>query len=124
MRIRSVLRAAALLAATGFLSAGRLGECGSSPRFEIVVPSSVEPEPITGRVYVMISRNNEKEPRFQIGRTGVPFFGRDVVRLAPGEPARSSTLTARVTTTGASRAPRPLAPAKWPSTFCGRNRRA
>jgi hypothetical protein len=35
----------------------------------------------------MISRTNEKEPRLQIGRTGVPFFGRDIENLAPGEPA-------------------------------------
>ncbi len=53
-------------------------------RFEISVPASVHPEPITGRVYVMISRTAEREPRLQIGRTGVPFFGRDVERLKPG----------------------------------------
>jgi hypothetical protein len=35
----------------------------------------------------MISRRSEPEPRFQIGRTGVPLFGRDVDSLAPGEPA-------------------------------------
>ncbi|RKY86803.1 hypothetical protein DRQ09_05545 [candidate division KSB1 bacterium] len=56
-------------------------------RFEITFPSSVHPEPITGRVYVMISRNDRREPRFQIGRTGVPFFGVDVERLRPGQPA-------------------------------------
>ena len=53
-------------------------------RFEISVPASVHPEPITGRVYVMISRTNDREPRLQIGRTGVPFFGRDVERLTAG----------------------------------------
>ena len=34
----------------------------------------------------MISRTAEREPRLQIGRTGVPFFGRDVENLLPGEP--------------------------------------
>ena len=33
----------------------------------------------------MISRTNEKEPRLQVGRTGVPFFGRDFENVSPGE---------------------------------------
>lgn len=55
-------------------------------RFEITVPAAAHAEPITGRVYVMISRTNETEPRLQISQTGgTPFFGRDVESLAPGE---------------------------------------
>ncbi len=57
-------------------------------RFEITVPAASHGEPITGRVYVMIARTNETEPRLQISQTGgTPFFGRDVERLAPGETA-------------------------------------
>ncbi len=56
-------------------------------RFEISFPKSVRSQPVTGRVYVMITRRSEPEPRFQIGRTGVPLFGRDVESLAPGESA-------------------------------------
>jgi len=56
-------------------------------RFEISFPDSVRARPVTGRVYVMISRRPQPEPRFQIGRTGVPLFGRDVESLAPGERA-------------------------------------
>jgi hypothetical protein len=57
-------------------------------RFEITVPAAAHAEPITGRVYVMISRTSETEPRLQISQTGgTPFFGRDVERLAPGEAA-------------------------------------
>ena len=59
----------------------------SGLRFEISFPDSVHHDPITGRVYVMISRKNDEEPRLQIGRTGIPFFGHDVVQLAPGRPA-------------------------------------
>ena len=51
-------------------------------RVEISVPASVRAEPVTGRVYVMISRTNDREPRLQIGRTGTPFFGRDVEQLS------------------------------------------
>ena len=53
-------------------------------RFEVNIPTSVRNEPTTGRVFVMLARANEIEPRFQIGRIGTPFFGRDVERLAPG----------------------------------------
>ncbi|MBI4503538.1 MAG: hypothetical protein HY700_20550 [Gemmatimonadetes bacterium] len=57
-------------------------------RFEISVPQAVHGEPITGRVYLMITRNGEREPRLQINQVdGIPFFGRDVERLAPGTAA-------------------------------------
>ena len=56
-------------------------------RVEITVPPSVKKEPITGRVYFMVARTGEREPRLQIGRTGTPFFGRDVENLAPGQTA-------------------------------------
>ncbi len=42
---------------------------------------------MTGRVFVMISRTNDREPRLQIGRNGAPFFGRDVEGLKPEQPA-------------------------------------
>lgn len=58
-----------------------------SLHFEVSFPSTAHAGPITGRVYVMISRTDEREPRLQIGRTGVPFFGRDVETLAPGQTA-------------------------------------
>lgn len=57
----------------------------SQLRFEISFPASADAQPVTGRVYAIISRTNEREPRFQIGRTGVPFFGRDIEKLAPGQ---------------------------------------
>ena len=53
--------------------------------FEISFPASVHRKPITGRVYVMISNTNKREPRQQISRSGVPFFGSDVFNLKPGE---------------------------------------
>ena len=42
---------------------------------------------MTGRVFVMISRTSDREPRLQIGRNGAPFFGRDVEGLKPEQPA-------------------------------------
>ncbi len=63
-------------------------------RFEISIPESVLNETVTGRMFIVISRNNDVMPRyneravrFQAGRTGVPFFGVDVENLSPGQPA-------------------------------------
>jgi len=53
-------------------------------RFRVSYPATVHEGPITGRVFVMISRTAEREPRLQIGRNGTPFFGRDVEVLEPG----------------------------------------
>jgi putative esterase len=54
-------------------------------RFEVSFIPQAHDGPITGRAFVMITRSLDKEPepRLQIGRTGVPFFGRDVERLEP-----------------------------------------
>ena len=54
-------------------------------RFEISYPASANSGPITGRVYVMISRTADREPRIQVGRVGIPFFGRDIEKFAPGK---------------------------------------
>jgi hypothetical protein len=56
-------------------------------RFEIRVPTSVRSEPLTGRVYVIISSDSTRDPRTQVARVGTPLFGHDVERLTPGAPA-------------------------------------
>jgi hypothetical protein len=57
-------------------------------KFEIRVPASVRREPLTGRVYVVFTRDSTRDARAQLGGTGTqPFFGRDVERLAPGASA-------------------------------------
>ncbi len=53
-------------------------------RFKSLIRASINAGPVTGRVYVMISRTNSPEPRLQVGRVGIPFFGRDVEKLAAG----------------------------------------
>src|SRR5574342_996143 len=77
---------AALFAAVAS-TAAITGADSTGPRFEITFPASAHPGPITGRVYVMIARDGRTEPRMQVGRTGIPFFGRDVDTLAPGRAA-------------------------------------
>jgi hypothetical protein len=57
--------------------------------FEISYAASLDPGPITGRVFVIISKNNLRELRFQAGSYGgsVPFFGLDLNQLKPGDSA-------------------------------------
>ncbi|MBI1765016.1 MAG: hypothetical protein HYR56_26695 [Acidobacteria bacterium] len=65
-------------------------------RFEISYPAALDNGPITGRVFVMISKNNRVEPRLQAGsyQASVPFYGQDVDALKPSAHAviDSSTL--------------------------------
>ncbi len=56
-------------------------------RFEISFPASAHAGPITGRAFVMISRVDSPDPRLQISRIGVPFFGHDIEKLGPGQAA-------------------------------------
>ncbi|MGH9482423.1 MAG: alpha/beta hydrolase-fold protein, partial [Terriglobales bacterium] len=62
---------------------------GPGPRFELSFPASAHAGPVTGRVFVFVSRSERPEPRLQAsGYTGrSPFFGADVDGLAPGQAA-------------------------------------
>ena len=57
------------------------------PRVEIVVSKDARSEPVTGMVYVAISRDNARTPIEQTSPTGVPLFSRYVEALAPGSAA-------------------------------------
>ena len=84
---RALLASAGVLACMALGAASTRAQDTTSGRFEISFPATAHGEAVTGRVYVMLSRGNDREPRFQIGRTGVPFFGRDIDALAPGQVA-------------------------------------
>ncbi len=68
-------------------SAGEGGRTSVSGglRFEISYDESVRPEPITGRVYVIVTQSDRRPPVAQVGETGVPFFGRNIDELIPGQ---------------------------------------
>ncbi len=55
-------------------------------RFEISFPPEVSGEPLTGRMFLSIARDGEREPRLQVGRYGVPVYGVDFENLAPDTP--------------------------------------
>jgi len=57
------------------------------PRIEISFTRAAHGGPITGRVYVAISRNDAKPPIEQTAPTGAPLFGHDVHALRPGQAA-------------------------------------
>jgi len=62
---------------------------GQALRFEISVPASVHPAPITGRVFVILSRQESKDLLGKIGswEQETPFFGVDVADLSAGKDA-------------------------------------
>ncbi len=94
MRMGTRIAAAVLTAACAAWTAAPLGAAQKrvpsrgALRFEVSYPAAANAGPVTGRVFVIVTRDVEKsEPRLQIGRTGVPFFGQDVEQLPPGQPA-------------------------------------
>ncbi|MFO7769273.1 MAG: alpha/beta hydrolase-fold protein [bacterium] len=55
--------------------------------FQVTFDAALRSEPVTGRVYVALSREmpRERTPIEQTGPTGVPLFGTSVEGLRPGE---------------------------------------
>jgi hypothetical protein len=68
----------------------------ASQRFEISFPKEMSAAPLDGHVLLLLSNNDEKEPRFQISfmtAESQQVFGVDVEALAPGAPAVIDTTT-------------------------------
>ena len=61
----------------------------TGPRFTISFPESASKEPLDGRLLLLISTDNSKEPRLQISEdlSTQQVFGVDVDGLKPGRPA-------------------------------------
>jgi hypothetical protein len=56
-----------------------------SPEFKISFPAAINNKPVTGRMFLVISRSDTIEPRLQVGRYGTQFFGVDFENLKPGQ---------------------------------------
>jgi hypothetical protein len=69
----------------GFWSERHSGAAG--PRIEISFSAAARSQPVTGMVYVAISRDNSRTPIEQTSPTGVPLFSTYVEGLAAGSPA-------------------------------------
>ncbi len=76
-----------LLLLAGF-SNSCTSDAGSEPSpvvFEISYPEALHEGPLTGRMFLAFGEDNERDPRLQVGRYGVQFFGVDFENLMPGE---------------------------------------
>lgn len=86
---RATLRVFILLLFTAILGFSATVYALETPRsglkFAISYSSSAHAGPVTGRVYAILTQNKGREPRFQVGTHGVPFFGKDVEAINPGE---------------------------------------
>ena len=75
----------ALAAAAGVVRQTTAGQGrAAGPRIEIAFPKEARSAPVTGMVYVAISRDNQQSPIEQAAPTGAPLFSRFVEGLAPG----------------------------------------
>ena len=85
-KLRSVIFSLAIISVM-FCDPGTNDSIPSQLRFEISFSEDVHPHPITGRIFVMISKNQNREPRLQAGfwSNSVPLFGKDVDVLKAGE---------------------------------------
>ena len=93
MRQSSRFAAAIVIAITGAsapahrTAADQQRPASAGPRIEIAFTRDARTEPVTGMVYVAISRDKARPPIEQTSPTGAPLFSRFVEGLAPGEPA-------------------------------------
>ncbi len=77
-----------LRVALALLSLSAIAATAAAQRFEISVSPAAHAAPITGRVYVAVSRvRGPRTPIEQTGQTGVPLFAVDVNALAAGSSA-------------------------------------
>jgi hypothetical protein len=88
---------ALILCATAAHAAAAKPSPKPSPRFEVSFPKEMSGTPLDGHILLLISNNDEKEPRFQISFVtpdSQQVFGVDIEALNPGSPAiiDSSTL--------------------------------
>jgi len=86
-RFRALIPALALLGALFTPWRAWTKAPASDLTFKVTFPVSTHAQPITGRVFVVISTRENPEPRLQVGFWGdtSPLFGADVVQLKPGD---------------------------------------
>src|SRR5829696_3913248 len=92
MPVRTRVLIAGLLAATAGGAVRPAAQAQPGPRVEISFAAGARSEPVTGMVYLAISRDNQTTPIQQADPEGAPLFSRYVEQLQPGAAA---TLTAK-----------------------------
>lgn len=79
------LSIATTLAAGAALAFVAASGAAAGPTIELSFSRTARAEAVTGRVYVAVSRNNDRSPIDQTDETGVPLFAANVDSLAPGQ---------------------------------------
>lgn len=86
--------AAVAVAVLGTAGASALQAQRPAATFEVTFGRDLRAEPVTGRVFVAITRDAGEEPRLQVGGVdGAPFFGLDVSGVRPGQAMRITRAT-------------------------------
>jgi hypothetical protein len=78
-----------------FILTFALAASAADVSFTVTLPKGGQ-QPVTGRVFVVITRSDTPEPRLQVGswRSRVEFLGKDVQGMAPGESVSLDAFTA------------------------------
>src|SRR5512135_310928 len=84
-----VIAAVLVFACLAPRAATQPGKAAATTTFEVSYPASLDAGPITGRVFVIVSRTDQPEPRLRAGgyNGSVPFWGVDVNGLKAAQPA-------------------------------------
>jgi S-formylglutathione hydrolase FrmB len=70
--------------AAGFILGGLPGVASAqAPRFEVTVARATRSEPVTGRLIVVIAKNKDPEPRYQVSPSGAAMAAVDLEQVAP-----------------------------------------
>ncbi len=75
---------ACVLGSVAAATGPRAPQPGDGPRIRVAFARAARAEPVTGMVYVAISRDNRRTPIEQTGPTGSPIFSKFVEALGPG----------------------------------------
>jgi len=86
MRVRAFISVSSLVALSAITAACTEKIAGQQPlRFSVSVSSALQAAALTGRVFVIVSRQETPEPRLRAGgNNSDPLFGVDVSDLKPG----------------------------------------
>lgn len=86
MKTRLVFLIVAILATfNASYSFGQKTDSKTKLSFHINIPDGLNQDVEQGRMFVIIAKSDRREPRFQVGRTGTPFWGTDVVDYKAGK---------------------------------------
>jgi hypothetical protein len=88
---KAAFATAAVAACALATTAGRARAPAPGPRVEISFAASARQQPVTGMVYLVISRDNQRKPVDDVSPTGAPIFSQYVDNLGP---ATTVTLSA------------------------------